>query len=210
MAYKDFGARTGYSILSGATVAIVCMTGLVSATLRIVPLEVVAIVIVWFGLVMVGQAFSEVKPAHCVAVAFGLIPMLGAWALGLVELALRKAGSSLYLVAPSFGSELPIAGVIALSQGAILVSMLWAATLAFLFDRRFLHAATWMAAAACLSFFGLIHAYTLAPDGVENKLGFFAAPAFTLSYAAASVFLVGCHFYATRSRHPWIVDSAVE
>jgi AGZA family xanthine/uracil permease-like MFS transporter len=210
MAYKDFGARTGYSILSGATVAIVCTTGLVSATLRIVPLEVVAIVIVWFGLVMVGQAFSEVKPAHCVAVAFGLIPMLAAWALGLIELAIRKAGSSLYVVAPSFGSELPIAGVIALSQGAILISMLWAATLAFLFDRRFLQAALWMAVAACLSSLGLIHAYRLTPDGVENKLGFFAAPAFTLSYAAAAVFLVGCHVYAVRSREPWIVHPAVD
>jgi AGZA family xanthine/uracil permease-like MFS transporter len=206
MAYKDFGARTGYSILSGATVAVVCMTGLVSATLRIVPLEVVAIVIVWFGLVMVGQAFSEVTPAHCVAVAFGLIPMLAAWALGLIELALRKAGSSLYLVAPTFGSELPIGGVIALSQGAILVSMLWAAVLAFVFDRRFLQAALWMAGAACLSFFGLIHAYTLTPGGVENKLGFFAAPAYTLSYAAAAAFLAGCHFYATRSRKPWIAS----
>jgi AGZA family xanthine/uracil permease-like MFS transporter len=63
-----------------------------------------------------------------------------------------------------------------------------------------------MAGAGGLSFFGLIHAYTLTPGGVENKLGLFAAPAFTLSYAAAAVFLAGCHFYATRSRQPWIAS----
>lgn len=204
MAYKSFGARTGYSILSGFTVAIVCMTGLVSATLHVVPMEVVAIVIVWFGLAMVGQAFQEVKPAHCIAVAFGLVPMLAAWALGLVNLAILKSGSTLYVVAPLFGNELPIAGVIALSQGAILVSMIWAAALAWIFDRRFLDAALWMAAGSVLSFFGLMHAYTLSPMGVENKLGLFAVPAFTLSYAAAALFLVGCHFYVRRVSNPWI------
>lgn len=210
MAYKDFGARAGYSILSGVTVAIVCTTGLVSAMLRVVPMEVVAIVIVWFGLVMVGQAFQEVKPAHCVAVAFGVVPMLAAWALGLVNLAILKSGSTLYAVAPQFGDELPIAGVIALSQGAILVSMVWAAALAWVFDRRFLDAAKWMAAGAVLSFFGLMHAYTLTPAGVENRLGLFAAPAFTLSYAAAALFLVACHFYVRKARNPWIAASVDE
>jgi AGZA family xanthine/uracil permease-like MFS transporter len=210
MAYKDFGARTGYSILSGVTVAMVCMTGLVSVTLHVVPMEVVAIVIVWFGLVMVGQAFQEVKPAHCIAVAFGLVPMLAAWALGLVNLALLKSGSTLYGVAPLFGNELPIAGVIALSQGAILVSMVWAAALAWILDRCFLDAALWMAGGAALSFFGLMHAYTLSPSGVENKLGLLAAPAFALSYAVAALFLVGCHFYVQRVPHPWLAASSEE
>jgi len=208
MAYKSFGARTGYSILSGVTVAVVCMTGLVSATLRLVPLEVVAIVIVWFGLVMVGQAFQEVKPLHCVAVAFGLVPMLAAWALGLVNLAILKSGSTLFTVAPLFGSELPIAGVIALSQGAILVSMVWAAALAWIFDRRFLDAALWLSAGALLSCFGLIHAYTLTPQGVENKLGLFAAPGFALSYAAGALFLAACHLYTRKARNPWMEAGA--
>ena len=206
MAYKDFGARIGYSVLSGITVAIVCMTGLVSATLRWVPMEVVAIVIVWFGLAMVGQAFKEVKPAHTIAVAFGLVPMLAAWSLSLVNTAILKSGSTFSAVAPLFGDELPIAGMIALSQGAILVSMVWAAALAWIFDRRFLHAALWLAAAAVLSFFGLTHAYTLTPQGVENKLGIFAAPAFTLSYAAGALFLVACHVYARKARNPWMIS----
>jgi adenine/guanine/hypoxanthine permease len=204
MGYKEFGARTAYSVMSGVTVAAICMTGLVSAMLRVVPMEVVAIVVVWFGLVMVGQAFGEVKPAHCVAVAFGLVPMLSAWALGMVTTAVLKSGETLYAVAPRFGDELPIAGMIALSQGAILVSMVWAAALAWVMDRRFLDAAMWMGAGAVLSFFGLMHAYTLTPAGVENRLGVFAAPAFALSYAAAAVFLVGCHYYVRRVRNPWI------
>jgi AGZA family xanthine/uracil permease-like MFS transporter len=204
MAHKDFGARTGYSILSGVSISIICMTGLVSAVLRFVPIEVVSIVVVWFGLVMVGQAFQEVRRSHCIAVAFGLIPMLAAWALGLVTLAITKSGATLYDVAARFGSELPIYGVIALSQGAILISMVWAAALAWVFDRHFLRAAAWMAVASLLSCVGLIHAYTLSSQGVENKIGYVAAPEFALSYAACAVFLVGCHWYGRKAREPWL------
>jgi thiazole synthase len=56
------------------------MTGLVPTVLHWLPLAVVAMVIVWSGLVMVGQAFQEVSKEHCVAVALGLVPMLAAWA----------------------------------------------------------------------------------------------------------------------------------
>jgi AGZA family xanthine/uracil permease-like MFS transporter len=210
MAHKDFGARSGYSILSGATIALLCMTGLVSVVVQFVPLEVVSIVVVWFGLVMVGQAFQEVPRSHCVAVAFGLMPMLGAWALGMITLAITKSGAALFHVAALFGSELPIYGMIALSQGAILTSMVWAAALAWTFDRRFLKAAVWMGVAAVLSYFGLIHAYTLSEQGVENKLAFFAAPEFTVGYAAAGLFLVGCHFYALGVRNPWLTSTMDE
>ncbi len=95
--------------------------------------------------------------------------------------------------------------MIALSQGAILISMVWAATLAWTFDRRFLKAAVWMGVASLLSYFGLIHAYTLTEQGVENKLQFFAAPEFTIGYAAAALFLVACHFYAKKAKQPWLI-----
>jgi AGZA family xanthine/uracil permease-like MFS transporter len=203
-ALKDVGARTGYSILSGATTAVLCLTGLVPLVLRFVPMEVVAIVVVWFGLLMVAQAFEEVPKSHAIAVAFGLIPMLSAWLLTTVTLAIEKSGSTLQAVAPLFGSELPIYGVIALSQGALLVSMVWAATIAYALDRRFLPAAIWMAAGAVLSFFGVIHAARLTAQGVENHIAFFAAPSFALSYAAAGLFLVVCHSYAQESQTPWI------
>jgi len=198
MAHKAYGARVGYSILNGVATLLICITGLISPILHFVPLEVVAIVIVWFGLVMVAQAFQEIPKSHCIAVAFGLLPMLAAWGLQLVDLALRKAGSSLLQAAPTFGEELAIYGLIALSQGALLVSMVWAAAIAYMLDRRFLPAAGWLLAGSVLSFFGLIHAYELNSAGIVNKLGIFAAPEFTISYAAGALFLAGCHFYIRR------------
>jgi AGZA family xanthine/uracil permease-like MFS transporter len=202
LAHKAYGARIGYSILNGLAVLLICLTGLISPILHFVPLEVVAIVIVWFGLVMVAQAFQEIPKSHCIAVAFGLLPMLAAWGLQLVDLALRKGGSSLLEAAPKFGDELAVYGMIALSQGALLVSMVWAAAIAYMLDRRFLHAAGWLLAGAALSFFGLIHAYDLNATGIVNKLGIFAAPEFTVSYAVTALFLAGCHFYNARMPSP--------
>jgi AGZA family xanthine/uracil permease-like MFS transporter len=198
MAHKAYGARVGYSILNGLATLLICITGLISPILHFVPLEVVAIVIVWFGLVMVAQAFQEIPKSHCIAVAFGLLPMLASWGLQLVDLALRKGGSSLLEAAPKFGEELAIYGLIALSQGALLVSLVWAAALAYILDRRFLPAAGWLLAGAVLSSLGLIHAYNLSPAGIVNKLGIFAAPEFAISYAVAALFLAGCHYYIRR------------
>jgi adenine/guanine/hypoxanthine permease len=206
MAHKAYGARVGYSILSGAAVLVICLTGLISPILHFVPLEVVAIVIVWFGIVMVAQAFQEVPKSHCIAVAFGLLPILASWGLQLVDLALRKGGSSLLEAAPKFGDELAVYGLIALSQGALLVSLVWAAAIAYMLDRRFLHASAWLLAGAVLSFFGVIHAYNLTSGGIENKLGILATPEFTVSYAAAALFLAACHFY--NRRFPTAVENS--
>jgi adenine/guanine/hypoxanthine permease len=203
-AYKSLGARSGYSALSGAATMLICLTGLVPLILHIVPLEAVSIVIVWVGLVMVGETFRDVPKTHSVAVALGLVPMLASWTLQLVDLSIRKAGSTLFAAAPAFGSELSIYGLIAISQGALLVSMIWTASLAMTIDRQFHKAAIWMGAAAAFSCIGFIHAYTLAPDGVNIRVGLFAAPAFAVSYAAGAAFLLACHWYAKRSTKPFL------
>jgi AGZA family xanthine/uracil permease-like MFS transporter len=166
--------------------------------LRVVPMEVVAMIVVWFGLVMVAQAFTEVPKSHAIAVAFGLVPMLASWAVGLVDVALRKGGSSFLQGAPLFGDELPIYGLIALSQGALLVSMIWTAAIALMLDRRFLPAAGWFLAAAGLSCLGLIHAFRITDKGIETVIGLHAAPAFAISYLAGAAFLIAFHFYAAR------------
>jgi adenine/guanine/hypoxanthine permease len=205
-AYKALGARSGYSALSGAVTMLICLTGLVPLVLHIVPIEAVSIVIVWVGLVMVGETFRDVPRAHAVAVALGLVPMLASWTLQLVDLSIRKAGSTLFATASAFGGELSIYGLIAVSQGALLVSMIWTASLAMTIDRQFHKAALWMAAAALFSCLGFIHAYTLTPDGVSNRIGLFAAPAFAWSYAAGAIFLLACHWYAKGAAKPFLEE----
>jgi AGZA family xanthine/uracil permease-like MFS transporter len=199
-AHKANGARSGYSALNGLVTLVLCTTGLLPLVLRVVPLEVAGPVIVWFGLVTVAQAFTEVPKSQAIAVVLGLIPMLAQWASGIADTVARAAGSSLAAILPRMGSELALGGLLALGQGGLLTSMLWAAALALVIDRRFAAAAGWMAAAAILSAFGLIHAYALSPAGIEGRIGWAAAPEFALSYAAGAVFLLGCGWYARRER----------
>ncbi len=196
--WKALGARAAYSMLNGLVVTLLCLLGGVALVLQVVPLEATLGILLWIGIMMTAQAFQTVPQSHALAVAFGLVPSLAAWALLLIETSIGKAGSSLYAVAPTFGAQLYIHGVIALSQGFVLSAMILAATLVYVIEREFLRAAAWTAAAAVLSLVGLIHAYALTPTGVQNVFGLAAAPNFAVMYALAAALLVGLHVLGPR------------
>ena len=192
-AWKAIGARVGYSVINGIVIWLLCLVGAMTVILRFVPLEATLGILVWIGIIMTAQAFQAVPKAHALAVAFGLIPALATWALQLIETSLRKAGASLFDIAPKFGSDVYIHGVIALSQGFLLSAMVLAAILVFIIERQFLQAAAWMLVAAVLSFVGIIHAYELTPVGVQNSFGFAAAPEFAVAYGLSAGLLVLFH-----------------
>ncbi len=197
-AHKANGARSGYSVLNGLVTLGLCTTGILPVVLRFVPLEVAAPVIIWFGLITVGQAVTEVDSNQAIAVVMGMIPALAQWATSIADTVARKAGSSLMDIAPRMGSDLAMGGLIALGQGSLLTSMLWSAALGLIIQRRFGPAAAWLAAAAALSAIGVIHAYRLSANGVESLIGWWVAPQFTLAYAAGATFLLACAWYSRR------------
>jgi AGZA family xanthine/uracil permease-like MFS transporter len=194
--WKAMGARAGYSILNGTVISLLCLAGGVGLVLRVVPVEATLGILLWIGIIITAQAFQEVPRKHALAVALGLVPSLAAWALVLVETALRAAGSNLAAALPKFGDNLYIEGVIALSQGFVLTSMLLSAALAFMIDRAFLKAAGWIFASAVFSALGLIHAYRVGPAGVENVFGWMAAPSFAAAYFIGGCGMLGFHFFA--------------
>ncbi len=87
-AWKAMGARTGYSVLNGTMIALLCLVGGVTLVLKIIPLEATLGILLWIGIVITAQAFQEVPKNHALAVAFGLIPSLAAWAAALSALAM--------------------------------------------------------------------------------------------------------------------------
>jgi AGZA family xanthine/uracil permease-like MFS transporter len=194
--HKANGARSGYSVINGLVTLVLCTTGLLPLVLRVIPLEVAGPVIVWFGLVTVGQAFTSVPPRQSIAVALGLIPIVAEWAAGLADTVARAAGSSLAGIMDRVNGELALAGLLSLGQGALLTSMLWAAAMALIVERRFVRAAGWVSAAATFSAVGVIHAWRLTPSGVEGRIGWWAAPEFALSYLAGAVFLLLCAWWS--------------
>ncbi|MBI4024313.1 MAG: NCS2 family permease, partial [Verrucomicrobia bacterium] len=192
--WKAMGARIGYSILNGAVITLLCLTGGVTLVLKLVPLEATLGILLWIGLIISAQAFQEVPRSHALAVALGLIPSLAAWALHLIETTLCVAGSTLADAAPKFGSGLFIYGIFSLSQGFLLTSTVLAAALVFIIERQFLKASFWLFAAAVLSATGLIHAYELTATGLQNKFGLLAAPQFAIGYFLSGLILLALHF----------------
>ena len=191
--WKAMGARAGYSVLNGAVITVLCLAGGVTLVQNFVPLEATLGILLWIGVIITAQAFAEVPKRHALAVAVGLIPALGAWAYMIIDVTLRKAGVGLYELQEKFSqdpADLFVRGVIALNQGFILTCMVLAATMAFVVDRKFHQAAAWMAAASVLSMVGLIHAYDLTEQGLQNRFGLAAAPAFAITYGATAVVLV--------------------
>lgn len=192
--WKDMGARWGYSVINGIVIAALGLLGAVSLVLHVMPIEVALGILLWIGIVITAQAFQASDQKHALAVAVGFVPGLAAWALMLVESAVRATGGSLaqHFAALSF-PPLHLAGIIPLQQGFMLSSIIYAAVVAFVIDRQFNKAACWLLAAAVLSALGLIHAYTLTAAGVENKLGLLAAPEFAAVYlvTAGILWLLG-------------------
>ena len=198
--WKAMGARAGYSILNGTIIAALCLLGGVTLILRYIPIEATLGILLWIGIIITAQAFQEVPKRHTLAVAFGLVPSLAAWALTLIETSLQKAGKTLFEAAPAFGRDLHIHGIIALSQGFLLSSMILSAMLVSAMEREFLRAGVWAVIAAGLSMIGLIHAYDLVPSGVQNRFGVSAAPEFALMYGLSGLFLLMLHLSDAQRR----------
>ena len=197
--WKAMGARWGYSALNGFVITVLCLIGGVTMVLKVVPLEAMIGILLWIGIIITAQAFTEVPKKHAVAVALGLIPALASWALLLVNTALSKAGSGLYEAAPKFGNDLYIYGVISLSQGFMLTCMVLSSMMVFVIERQFFKAALWMLAGSIMSYAGLMHAYRLVPHaGVINNLRPGAAPDFALMYLLAAGILIALQVYSKK------------
>lgn len=190
--WKAMGARWSYSWLSGVMITGLVLVGAVEPVLRFVPLEVTLGILLWIGLVITAQAYQASPAPHALAVAAGLVPALASWLLVQVEATLRVAGTNLAATVDRFAPDLHVRGAIALSQGFLITSLIYATVVASVIDRRFRRAAGWLFAASLLSAIGLIHAYRVTPAGVEPHFAWFtAAPEFALPYAMAAVLVAG-------------------
>ncbi len=207
--WKAIGARTGYSILNGIFVAIICFSGFITVILKVVPLEAGIGILLWIGIVIVAQAFQETPKHHAMAVAMGLFPAIAAWGLLMVENALRSAGTTLFILGKeAFVNNLAIHGMISLERGFIFTSMILASISVFLIEKKFFTACIWSLGAALLSYIGIIHAYELTPNGVVSILGFGAASDFAAGYCSFAILFISMHFYTRSNSEKQIIKNS--
>lgn len=113
------------------------------------------------------------------AVAFGLVPALAAWAWQLIQdvvvaaqtLSTNSSISLIQVINQLTVNGVNPAGIIALSQGYLITSIFLASTLVHIIERQFLQASIWMIIAALLSYGGLVHSFRIERDSILPNFG---------------------------------------
>jgi AGZA family xanthine/uracil permease-like MFS transporter len=186
-AYKQMGARAGYTWLTGVFIGVGGMLGYLSNLIELIPLAVLAPVLVFLSLNITVQAFNAVPSRHAPAVAISFFPSIAR--LLTIELSDPK-----YISPERFAQLLSVsehglpalAVIIALGNGFIITATLWAAFVVEMTERRLRAAAAYLIAGGVLCGFGVIHsvradgsAYALWQlDGMERIV----ASQFCLAY----------------------------
>jgi AGZA family xanthine/uracil permease-like MFS transporter len=190
--WKAIGARTGYSVLNGVFITVICLTGTLAWIAWAVPIDAGMAIVLWIGIAITSQAFQATPREHAPAVVIGMLPGLGAWGALLAKNGLRAAGLgepgrpfSDAIVGEFLKSDTWIHGAFSLEQGFLFTSMLLSAAVVGIIERRWMVAAAWCAAASLLSATGLMHGYQWTADDTALKFG----PAWphAIGYAAMAV-----------------------
>ncbi len=158
--WKAAGGRTGYSMATGAVIALLCFLGMFGLLGTIFPTAAIVPILLYIGLLIGAQAFQATPKAHAAAVVAALIPNIASWATGQMDNVLAAAGTTAADVGIDTlaGAGVVYDGLKTLGEGAILAGLVLGAIVAFIIDKRFWHAAIFAGAGAVLTFVGLIHA----------------------------------------------------
>jgi len=191
--WKALGARAGYSMLNGAFITIICLTGTLAWIAWAIPIDAGMAIVLWIGIVISAQAFQATPRAHAPAVVVGMLPGIGAWATLIAKNGLKAAGLGTparpftdALIGEFLKTDTWIHGAFSLEQGFLFTSMLLSAAVVGIIERRWTAAAAWCAIAAALSATGLMHSYRWTTDDTVLKL----SPAWPFAIAYAVIALV--------------------
>jgi len=190
--WKALGARAGYSVLNGAFVTTICVTGTLAWIAWAIPIDAGMAIVLWIGMMIVAQAFQATPREHAPAVVVGLLPGIGAWGALMAKNGLHAAGMgtpahpfSEAVVAEFLKSDTWIQGAFAIEQGFLFTAMLLSAAVVGVIERRWRVAAAWCAIAAVLSATGLMHSYQWTVADTTLKLQ--PAWPFVIGYSAMAL-----------------------
>lgn len=194
--WKAMGARAGYSILNGAFITLICLTGSLSYIAWVVPIDAGMAIVLWIGIVIAAQAFQETPKSHAPAVVMGLLPGIAAWGAFMAKSGVRAADYGGGIM-PAFSDALLIRfqqadiwihGAFVLEQGFIFTAMILAALTVAIIERQFIKAALWSVSACVLSASGLIHSYRWTVS--DTSLSLTPAWEWALAYALMALVFI--------------------
>jgi len=168
-AYKQMGARAGYTLLTGVFIGVGGMLGYLSNLIELIPLSVLAPVLVFVALDITAQAFLSVPARHAPAVAISFFPAIARMlTIELSNPEFIPAQRFAQLLSGSEQGLSALAAIVALGNGFIITATLWGAFVVEMTERRLRAAAAYLAAGGVLCYFGIIHSARL--DGSAYAL----------------------------------------
>ncbi|MCD4827328.1 MAG: hypothetical protein K8Q99_06080 [Acholeplasmataceae bacterium] len=198
--WKEAGAKIGYSAAGGLAIFVLTTFGLFSVLLNIIPVVAILPILLYIGIVITTQAFTSVKHKYAPAVVLAIVPALADWTRNAVDIAVGAAGTSAADI--GYGTlnnaGLNYEGMMSLGAGSIIVGIILGSLAVYIIDHKFLHSTIVTSLAAVLSFFGIIHAGTVA---INANLGM------TIGYAAMAVIFFGYYMYYKKNEV--IVDERI-
>jgi len=161
-AYKVMGGRAAYTLACGLFVGVGAMLGIVSWVVAAIPAAAVAPLLFFVGMEITDQAYSTCPRKHYPAIFMALLPVVGELVRIIIMSVLNDpAFRGISPKSPDTQHMVQVAVI--LGHGFIITSMLWAAAVSKLIDRRTNVAVAYLVIMALLTFFGFIH--SVSPNG---------------------------------------------
>jgi len=153
-AYKDMGARAGYTLATGLFIGIGAMFGVLGKVVELIPVAAVAPVLIFVGFEIAAQSI-KVSKKEIVAVLLAFIPSIANLVLIQINTLLGYFGKTM---ADLSGDMLQsVQAITALGNGFILTAMLWGSAVSFLINKKINAFVIVMTSIITLTLFGLIH-----------------------------------------------------
>lgn len=183
--WKAMGGRIGYSAATGLLVLLLSWFGVVSLLVALIPVVAILPILLYIGLLIGSQAFTETPARHAPAVVLAFVPQIAAWGKTQIDGALGAAGTNAAQVGLDKLGQAGVLydGLAVLGGGATLAGIVLAATVVCIIDREMAKGACFAVSGAVLAFFGLIHG---------EAIGVARAPAVALGYLLVAGLLLLC------------------
>jgi adenine/guanine/hypoxanthine permease len=226
-AYKAMGGRAAYTLATALFIGAAGVLGFFGYVYEWTPIPAVYPILLFIGLEITGQSFIATPKRHYPAVAFACVPALALlsihfvgqiWGDGATKAAGINPGTLQGVVLKT-----NLTTAMLLSNGFLIISLLWSSCLALAIDRKLHKAAICLIVAAFLTLFGVIHSpfsdARLFLPGFGGKAWFGSSDlwltdpkmleqsgSFALAYIVTAALLWGWHLYLIRSEQTELPD----
>lgn len=166
-AYKAMGGRAAYTLASGLFIGGAGIFGYFTYIYAFIPEAAVLPIMVFVGLEITAQSYYATKRRHFPAVALACVPamayLVSIHVDSLLELFRQTVGAEGDMIQfvesldPEQAASLQSLRMLSGGPSFILISLLWAAALAALIDRKLLKASIYFLVCAVGTLFGVIH-----------------------------------------------------